>query len=72
MQPSQQQGSGQGRIQFAGAPSATVGSVGGGSERQKTRREVSFAAAPPETREFEQELAPGIIASQLWQGIDVE
>jgi hypothetical protein len=72
MQPSQQQGSGQGHIQFAAAPSATVGSVGAGSERQKTRREVSFAAAPPETREFEQELAPGVIASQLWQGIDVE
>jgi hypothetical protein len=68
----QQQVSGQGHIQFAAAPAATVGSVGGGSERQKTRREVSFAAAPPETREFEQELAPGVIASQLWQGIDVE
>jgi hypothetical protein len=72
LQSSQQQGSGQSHIQFAPAPTATVGSVGAGSERQKTRREVSFAATPPETREFEQELAPGIIASQLWQGIDVE
>jgi hypothetical protein len=71
-QQTQQQGSGNGHVQFAPAPAITVDSVGGGSERQKTRREVSFAAAPPETREFEQDLAPGVIASQLWQGIDVE
>jgi hypothetical protein len=69
-----QQGSGNGHVQFAPAPAPAiaVGSVGAGGERQKTRREVSFAAAPPETREFEQDLAPGVIASQLWQGIDVE
>lgn len=59
-QPAQQQGQ-----------SAHV-QLSGGSERQKQRREVSFAQAPPETREFEQELAPDIIARQLWQGVDVE
>ncbi|EME89324.1 uncharacterized protein MYCFIDRAFT_193271 [Pseudocercospora fijiensis CIRAD86] len=51
---------------------SSVSFAGGGSERQRAKREVSFAGAP-QTREFQRELAEGTpfeIATVLWNSFE--